>query len=390
MSDPDALRLERAFFEAARAAWLFTAPNPRVGALAFLRGQRVGAGCHERCGGAHAEEQALRDAGAWDEGTAAPRPGAVDEIVVTLEPCSSGGPGKRRPPCVDLLLAAGVRRVVAAATDPDPRHAGGGFERLRAAGVKVAVREELAGRFHQQNGAYLDALAHPDRPWVLLKWAASFDGKTAAASGASRWISGPQSRAEVHELRAASDAILVGRRTLRLDDPELTARPGGAPRQHQPLRVVLEPDGEVAASARLFQAPGPRLWLLAEGAEPCAALEHRLRTDGDRVLFLGRDPEGRLDLAQALRALRADFGVRRLFVEGGPRLQGALLALGCADAVVRYEAPLVLGGGRSALPTAQGPDLAAAWRLVDEERADHGGDCRRAFRIVPPGTLDRP
>lgn len=382
LSDADALRLARAFFEAERASWLWTAPNPRVGALAFCRGHRVGSGAHERYGGAHAEEQALRAAGAWDEAADRPQPGLVDELYLTLEPCSARGPGKKRPACLDLLLAAQVRRVVVGAVDPDPRHAGAAFARLRAAGVEVVLAESFQSRFARGNGAFLGALAQPARPWVLLKWAASVDGKTATDAGASQWISGEEARAEGHRLRALSDAVLAGKGTLRRDDPELSARPGGERARHQPLRVLLDPEGAAPADARVFQAPGPRLWLLAEGVEPAGALERHLESDNDRALFLPRRPDGRLDLALALVRLRAEYGVRRLLVEGGARLQGQLLADGLADALVRYEAPCLLGGQHGAL---LGPSVAAparAWRLHDEERADLGPDLRRAFRIV--------
>ncbi|TAH38555.1 MAG: bifunctional diaminohydroxyphosphoribosylaminopyrimidine deaminase/5-amino-6-(5-phosphoribosylamino)uracil reductase RibD [Planctomycetota bacterium] len=382
LSDGDALRMERALFEATRASWLFTAPNPRVGAIAFQGGHRVGTGRHERYGGPHAEEMALREAGAWDEQRQTPRPGVVDEMLVSLEPCSARGPGKRRPPCTELLLAAQLRRIVVAAEDPDPRHRGAGLRALAQAGVEVVLLEGLAARCAAHNGAFLDALAQPERPWILLKWAASFDGKTAGDSGASRWISGPLARDEGHALRACSDALLVGAGTLRRDDPELSARPGGERAQHQPLRVLLDPEGAAPPDARVFQAPGPRLWLLAQGAEPAGPLEQHLEADSDRALYLPRDAEGRLDLAAALAALRRDFGVRRLLVEGGARLQGSLLALGAADAVVRYEAPLLLGGSHGALLGPGFAEPAQAPRLADEERAELGPDLRRAFRIV--------
>ncbi|RMH01326.1 MAG: bifunctional diaminohydroxyphosphoribosylaminopyrimidine deaminase/5-amino-6-(5-phosphoribosylamino)uracil reductase RibD, partial [Planctomycetota bacterium] len=218
MSERDRRLLERASAEAARAGWLETAPNPRVGALALAGGHVIGRGHHPACGGPHAEEQALRDAGAWDEAADRPRPGIVDEMVVTLQPCSAEGPGKRRPACARLLREAGVRRLLVGARDPDPRHAGARLEDLLGPGAEVRFGpgEET---FATLNPAFLAAQARPERPFVLLKWAASLDGKVAAASGASRWITGAAARAEVHELRAASDAVLAGPGTLRADDP---------------------------------------------------------------------------------------------------------------------------------------------------------------------------
>jgi len=237
-------------------------------------------------------------------------------------------------------------------------------------------------RFAARNPAFLRALAHPDRPWILLKWAASVDGRTAAASGASRWISGPAAREEVHRLRALADAILVGPRTLLEDDPALTARPGGVPAVHQPLRVVLLPEGVLPAGARVLREPGPRLWLLAEGAEPCAALSAALVAAGDRACCLPPGPGGRLDLGAACHRLRAEHGVRRLFVEGGAGLHGALADAGLVDAVLRYEAPLLMGGGRGAVEGRGAPDPRRALSLGQEERCDLGPDLRRALLVL--------
>lgn len=382
VEERDGHLLDRAAHEAGRAGWLWTAPNPRVGALALKDGYVVGRGCHERYGGPHAEEAALRDAGAWDEVAGMPVADVVDEMIVTLEPCSSSGPGKKRPACTELLLAAGVRRVLVGARDPDPRHAGAGLERLRAEGVQVEVADEGQAEFEALNTAFLRALSRPERPWVLLKWAASLDGKTASDTGASQWITNDQSRAEVHELRASCDAVFAGKGTLRADDPALTARTGQVLSEHQPLRVMLDPDGATPRDARVFHVPGPRLWLLAENAEPAGGLLEHLQADNDRVLRLPRDENGRLDLTAALGGLRAEFGVRRLLVEGGPRLHGALLDAGLVDAVVRYEAPLLLGGHTGALLGRGFPAPEQGLRLAHEERADHGADLRRAFQVL--------
>ncbi len=377
MSARDGHLLDKAQAEAARAGWLSTAPNPRVGALALSGGHVVGRGHHACCGGPHAEEAALRDAGAWDEESGRAVPGLVDEMVVTLEPCSATGGGKRRPPCAQALVDAGVRRLLVGAVDPDPRHAGRGLEQLAEAGVAVR-RLDRQAEFEGLNRAFLRALACPERPWILLKWAASLDGKTATDAGLSLWITGAESRAEVHELRALGDAVLAGPHTLALDDPELTARPGGCPAAVQPLRVLLLPDGGLAEGARVLQAEGPRVWLLSEEAEPTPAL----RRAGDPLLRLPRAADRRLDLAAAARILRTEHGVRRLFVEGGPRLHGRLLDAGLADAVVRYEAPLLLGGRHGAVLGVGADEPALAPRLVDEERRDLGADLRRAFLIA--------
>ena len=376
MSSRDDALLARASAEARRAGWLSTAPNPRVGALALQGGHVVGYGHHAVCGGPHAEEAALRDAGAWDAEADRWREGAVDELVVTLEPCSSRAGGKRRAPCLEALLACGVRRLVVGCLDPDPRHAGAGLESFRAAGGEVVLRDGAA-QFATLNRAFLRALAQPQRPWVLLKWAASLDGRTAAHGGESRWISGEASRTEVHALRAASDAVIAGAATLLRDDPRLDARGVDLPRGSQALRVLLLPAG-VDADWRpsALDAPGPRLWVHGEQD----SLPEAVRAAGDSSLALPRSAQG-LDLDLLLGALRRDHGVRRLFVEGGARLHGALLAGNLADAVVRYEAPLLLGGGHGACAGEGAASPSAGWRLVDEERADLAPDLRRAFLV---------
>lgn len=375
MKPRDLPLLARAAAEALRAEWLFTAPNPRVGALALAGGHVVGYGHHARLGGAHAEEAALRDAGAWDEERDAPRAGMVDEMVLTLEPCSAAGGGKRRPACLELLRAAGIRRLVVGAEDPDPRHRGAALRALADDGVEV-VRAPLAQ--DAALAAFVRALERPARPFVLLKWAASFDGKTAAQSGASQWISGPESREESHRLRGLSDAVMAGRGTLLADDPRLDARPADEPAPRQPLRVLLDAPPDLRADARVFAAPGPRLWICgAGGGRPHAAPE------SDAVLQVSRLPGGRLDLAEALARLRRDHGVRRLLVEGGARLHGALLDQRLADGVVRYEAPLLLGGERAACAGTGFATPADAARLDHEERCALGADLRRAFLLQP-------
>ena len=377
-ADRDGLLLERAGFEAERAEWLFTAPNPRVGALAFRGGHRVGEGAHRVWGGPHAEEAALRAAGAWDQAAVAPRAGVVDEMVVSLEPCTSSGGDKKRPACAELLLQAGVRRVVVGALDPDPRHHGRGVAMLQAAGVEVLVRQDPGGSFARVNAAFLRGQAHPERPWVLLKWAASVDGKTAAQGGVSQWISGSASRAEVHRLRASTDAVLAGPGTLSADDPELTARPEGEPLARQPLRVLFDPRAQLPAGARARRASGARLLVCRDDVPaPTANAE-------EAVLRLSPDAAGRLDLVALLRHLRRGHGVRRLLVEGGARLHGALFDAGLVDAIVRYEAPLLLGGGLGAVLGGGAAAPASAPRLGHEERADLGADLRRAFQLLAP------
>lgn len=392
MSQRDLHLLQKAFFEATRATWLWTAPNPRVGALALSGGHIIGHGYHAAFGAAHAEEAALRDAGAWDAQANRALPGIVDEMVVSLEPCSATG--KKRAPCTQSLLDAKVKRVLVGAVDPDPRHAGSGLELLRAAGLTVDQPdpEGCAQRFAAQNPAFLGALARPTRPWVLLKWAASLDGKLAADDGSSEWISGVESRAEVHQLRAVSDAVLAGAGTLRSDNPSLTARPEQAPAglrtdpaARQPKRILLGGASEVPADARIFGEGGARIWVLA----PDQDVAPPILAQGDVLLSVAQQAS-RLDLQQALESLAREHQIRRLFVEGGPRVHGALLAAGLADAVVRYEAPILLGGSRAACDAPSFASPAMATRLYAEERAELGVDLRRAFLLRSSGDVESP
>lgn len=378
--------LDKAWFEATKADWLSTAPNPRVGALALAGGHIIGYGHHAEYGGPHAEEAALRDAGAWDEDANRAIAGIVDEMVVTLEPCSATG--KKRPPCTQALIDAGVKTVLCGATDPDPRHQGAGLRVLEETGIRVERLDEAAAaeRFAAQNSAFLRGLAHPERPWVLLKWAASLDGKLAADDGTSQWITGPEARAEVHALRACSDAVAAGAGTVMADDPRLDARPDQGPpglrrpaALRQPTRVLFGGGDRVLSDARLFASETPRVWILPEGR----AASEAVRASGDPIVHVGTHAQG-LDLAQALAALRQQYGIRRMLVEGGAQLHGSFLAAGLADAVVRYEAPILLAGTRAACDAPSFASPQQAPRLVHGEEAELGRDQRRAFQICQP------
>ncbi|HEU5116788.1 MAG TPA: bifunctional diaminohydroxyphosphoribosylaminopyrimidine deaminase/5-amino-6-(5-phosphoribosylamino)uracil reductase RibD, partial [Isosphaeraceae bacterium] len=214
-------------------------PNPMVGAVLVKDGRLLSVGHHDRFGGPHAEIHALSNSGSSARGAS---------LYVTLEPCCHTG---KTPPCVDAILRAGVTRVVAAMRDPFPRVAGGGFARLSEAGVEVEVGiEEQAAR--TLNAPYLKRLT-TGRPYVIAKWAMTLDGKTAVRGGQSQWISGPRSRALVHELRGRVDGLISGIGTVLADDPLLTARPAG-PRQA--VRVVLDSSARLPLSSRLVQTAG--------------------------------------------------------------------------------------------------------------------------------------
>lgn len=377
MKPRDTALLERAFAEADKAEWLWTAPNPRVGALALLQGHVVGFGYHQRFAQAHAEEAALMDAGAIEDGRAIP--GRVDEMIVSLEPCSSRGGTKKRRPCLEWLLEAGVKRVVVGATDPDPRHQGAAVEKLRAAGVEVTCAEQQQ-RFELQNPAFMAALKNEQRPWILLKWAASFDGRTAAANGVSQWITGSCARQEVHALRAISHGVMAGKTTVAVDNPQLTARDANGICNPELARILVGAVSSVNAGSALLADACPRIWIESEAKElPTWA------TDSDHLITVPANDQGQVELAAAMQTLKKDFQISRLLVEGGAQLHGSLLAAGLADAVVRYEAPLLLGGGLGSVCGEGVEHPRQGWRLHAEERLQLDEDLRRAF-LIPAAT----
>ena len=287
-----------------------THPNPRVGCVLVSEGQVVGEGWHRRAGEAHAEVEALHKAGSRARGAS---------CYVTLEPCHHQG---RTPPCDQALLAAGVKQVIVATTDPDRRVNGQAIHMLSAAGIHVET-----GLLEQEartlNRGYFKR-HEQQRPQVTCKLAMSLDGRTAAADGNSRWISSPESRADVQRLRASSSAILVSAATVLADNPRLTVRDIDTAGR-QPLRVVLDPHNRVPATARLFQQPGETLLVTSQPRS------------GIRTLNTGRD------LGQLLQHLATHEQVNELLLEAGPRLAGAFLQEGYIDSLRIYMAPCLLG-----------------------------------------------
>ncbi|WP_405229883.1 bifunctional diaminohydroxyphosphoribosylaminopyrimidine deaminase/5-amino-6-(5-phosphoribosylamino)uracil reductase RibD [Lentisalinibacter sediminis] len=299
-----------------------TAPNPRVGCVLVRGGEVVGEGWHERAGGPHAEIVALAAAGAAARGATA---------YVSLEPCCHHG---RTGPCTEALSEAGVARVVYGADDPNPRVAGEGAARLRAAGIEVAGGL-LAAQSQRLNAGFVKRMRH-GRPRVTLKTASSLDGATAMASGESRWITGEAARRDVQRLRAASGAIVTGIGTVLADDPRLTVRGeefGAEPRQ--PLRVVLDSRLRTPAAAKLLAGPGA---LLIHG--PAATRPDAL-PGGAECVAVPAGPAG-LDPGAVL-ALLAEREVNDVLLEAGPELCGAFLAAGLVDELVIYLAPHIMG-----------------------------------------------
>ena len=330
----------------AERGWGQTAPNPMVGAVVVRDGAVVGEGWHPRYGEPHAEVHALRSAGEGARGAT---------LYVTLEPCNHHG---KTPPCTDAILAAGIRRVVAAVPDPSPI-ARGGADRLRGEGVDVLLGvEESAAR--ELNAAFFNALAS-DRPFVRLKLALSLDGALTDATGRPGWLTGDAARAEVHRLRADSDAVAVGIGTALVDDPLLTVR-GVAPPRVPPLRVVFDTSARLPLDSKLVRsAREVPVVVLCWAPDPthAAALEHA----GVELLHAA-------SLPQAVRALRTR-GVRSLLVEGGAGLASAFLQEALVDRLIIFRAPIVLGSGAlnafGGMP-ASTIDSAARWTIVESRR----------------------
>ncbi|MBO8141259.1 MAG: bifunctional diaminohydroxyphosphoribosylaminopyrimidine deaminase/5-amino-6-(5-phosphoribosylamino)uracil reductase RibD [Firmicutes bacterium] len=302
-----------------------TWPNPMVGAVIVHDGRIAGMGYHRRPGEPHAEVHALNDAGSLARGAT---------LYVNLEPCSHHG---RTPPCTEAIIAAGVRRVVAAIVDPDPRVQGRGIARLREAGIDVVVgvREAEA---RQLNEVYLKYKS-TGRPFVLLKAAASLDGRIATVTGHSRWISGADARALVHRLRAVMPAVMVGIGTALADDPRLTARTDPPP-PRQPLRVVVDSLARLPPHARMLKVPGSTLVAVTKAA-PAERLR-RLERAGAKVAVLP-DQDGRVSLPALMSELSRQ-GVAGVLLEGGATLNGAMIAQGLVDKVMFFLAPLLIGG----------------------------------------------
>jgi diaminohydroxyphosphoribosylaminopyrimidine deaminase/5-amino-6-(5-phosphoribosylamino)uracil reductase len=316
----------------------YVEPNPLVGCVIVRSGEVVGEGYHARFGEAHAEVNALQEARERARGAT---------MYVTLEPCCHHG---KTPPCSEAIIAAGIRRVVLAMKDPDPRVSGRGIEQLREAGivVRVGVLESEAQRL---NAPYLKLLQQCI-PYVHAKWAMSLDGKIATAARRSRWISSPESRAVAHTLRGRMDAIVVGIHTVLADDPLLTARPPG-PRVA--VRIVLDSHARLSPESRLVQSVSEAPVLVATGPDAEERRLERLRAAGCECVRLSQR-----DRAVRVRELLKLLGERKftnVLVEGGAEVLGSFFVAGEVDEVHVFVAPLVLGG-TAGLSAVGGPGFA--------------------------------
>lgn len=346
----DATYMARALYLARKGLYT-TDPNPRVGCVLVKNGNIIGEGWHLRAGQAHAEVEALNNAMESIEGATA---------YVTLEPCSHHG---KTPPCCEALIKAGVKRVVAAMQDPNPLVAGKGFQILEQAGISVEFGV-LEADARELNCGFIQRMTQ-GRPFVRSKLAMSLDGRTAMASGESKWITSPESRADVQRLRAESSAILTGINTVLKDDPSLTARIDQEVKQ--PVRVILDSKLQMPPSAKMLTLPGRTLILTCKdtnavrseslNSDQDSLIERRLddlQKQGAEVYFIP-EKNGLVDLNEVMRFL-VQQQINEILVEAGAVLNGALLAENLVDEWIIYTAPCILGDqgrGLFALPELQ-------------------------------------
>nr|WP_308936465.1 bifunctional diaminohydroxyphosphoribosylaminopyrimidine deaminase/5-amino-6-(5-phosphoribosylamino)uracil reductase RibD [Geobacter sp. SVR] len=328
-----------------------TAPNPAVGCVIVKDGVIVGEGWHRKAGGPHAEVHALEMAGRAARGA---------DVYVTLEPCCHTG---KTPPCSDALIAAGVRRVVAAMGDPNPQVNGGGLRALAHAGIETACGM-LEAEARALNPAFIKQVT-TGLPYVIYKCAMTLDGKIASAAGDSRWISCEESRRTVHRLRSRCDAVMVGVDTVIADDPQLTVR---HVRGRSPLRVIVDSTLRTPESARVLSGPLGKGTILAT-TESNNIIHRRYEKSGAAILVCeGHD--GKVDLKDMLRRL-GQQGIQSLLLEGGSRLAGAALEQGLIDECLFFYAPKVVGSdGFSpfALTGITGMAQALPFKIVDVRR----------------------
>ena len=366
-SATDHAMMARALRLAARGAYT-TRPNPMVGCVVAQGDRVVGEGWHQRKGGPHAEVFALQAAGDKAKGATA---------YVTLEPCAHTG---STGPCADALVAAGVTRVVGAMRDPFPKVDGAGFEKLQAAGIAVETGL-MEAQARALNRGFLSRIER-GRPWVRVKLATSLDGRSALASGDSKWISGEASRQDVQRWRARAGAILTGAGTVLIDDPQLTVRMDDGAEFVPPLRVVLDPGLATVARGRIREGEAPTLYLHA----PDVKLPRGMQVDHAHVDV--RD--GRFDLEAVLKLL-GERGINEVQVEAGATLAGAFLASGLVDELLLYVAPVILGS--EARPLFDGLDIGQMsermrMRIVETRRL--GEDVRVVLEPAPVAVADAP
>ena len=323
----------------------FVSPNPMVGCVIVKGGKIVGEGFHKKFGGPHAEVNALREARAKSRGAT---------LYVNLEPCVHHG---KTPPCLQTIIATGIRKVIAASQDPNPLVAGRGFAELRKAGieVQVGVRRREAEALNERFFTFMRSRL----PFVGLKLAQTIDGYIADARGDSKWITSPEARKEAHRIRAEYDAILVGANTVLRDDPKLTVRFSAG---KNPLRVVLDGRLRVSATASVFRTKAARTVLVTsrEGAKKNKRTVDKLAKQGVSVLAIGTDDT--IKPKEILLAL-ASLGISSVLLEGGGATSSLFVEARLVDKLHIFVAPKILGGGIASLQFSAPPSLAKAIRL---------------------------
>jgi len=369
--------MQRALDLARQALWL-TSPNPRVGCvITAADGTVLGEGHTQRAGGPHAEVMALRDAAARGHSVQ----GAT--AWVTLEPCAHQG---RTGPCCDALAAAGIGRVVAAMTDPNPKVAGQGMARLAAAGVQTETLPPQSAIAVQARELNIGFFSRMERglPWVRMKIAASLDGQTALQNGQSQWITSEPARSDGHAWRARACAVLTGIGTVLEDNPRLDVRGHATPRQ--PHLVIVDSRLETPLNARLFETLGTgdqarQIWIYT-AVEGAADKRAALQAQGATVIDMP-GPGGKVDLAAMLRDL-ALREINELHVEAGHKLNGSFIREGLVDEYLLYLAPQLLGPGQGMANLPALTELSGAVQLAFHAVDRIGPDLRLLLRKSPP------
>ncbi len=321
----------------------FTSPNPMVGAVVVKDQEVIGKGYHKAAGEAHAEVNAIDDAGVLAKNAT---------LYVTLEPCNHTG---RTPPCTEKVLASGIRRVVAAMNDPNPGVKGGGLDYLKSCGISttVGVCEKQAKKLNEIFIKY----ALTKRPFTIVKCAATLDGRIATKTGDSRWVTGEESRRFVHQLRHAVDAIMVGINTVEKDNPSLTTRLTTRPKnakQLDPTRIILDTHLRISEKAKLLQLHSDSDTILITG--PLVARDKKIRLENKGVRIVESPViDGLIDL-DGLMDLLGSLGITSLLVEGGSRVFASALTTGIVDKVLFFYAPKILGGD-DGIPICKGPGV---------------------------------
>lgn len=360
--------------ELARRGLYTTHPNPRVGCVLVRDGKVIGEGFHQLAGEGHAEVNALKNAGDAKGATA----------YVTLEPCSHFG---RTPPCALGLIEAGVSRVVAAMTDPNPKVSGQGLSKLSDAGIETSSGL-LETQARELNPGFLSRMER-GRPYVRLKLAMSVDGRTAMASGESKWITGAEARADVQQLRARSSAVITGIGSILSDDSSLTVRiqqlsnrVANQITDHQPLRVVLDSELRMPLNAKMLTLAGRTL--IVTSADLTSEKSVALKSAGAELLALG-NTDGRVDLQRLMAYLAAQESVNELLVETGAELAGAFIEARLVDELWVYMAPKLMGSDARPLVKLDFGSMSEAIELSLKDMRQFGNDIRMIWQFKAPG-----